>query len=273
MSAGFTKLFSSLTESTLWVEQPHHVRIVWITMLAMADKDGLVAASIPGLARRACVTVSECEEALKVFLAPDRYSRTPDHEGRRIKETMGGWELLNHARYRQMQSSEAERARKREYMRTYREEQKVGHSSLQVSPVTESGNGNESGSASASASASGSVSKSDPDPERAKPKPGSIVAPADMTMNATQLVRCQELRFDPEDILRDFKLQEFNRAYTDWPRRLSKWIEDEKVKRETENAKRMGAQRQHPVDRAIQRGVTELERIRAREAEEERRMT
>jgi len=249
MSAlSFTKLFSSLTESTLWVEQPHHVRIVWITMLAMADRDGIVAASIPGLARRACVTVAEAEEALKVFLSPDRYSRTPDHEGRRIREVPGGWELLNYAKYRRMQSAELERERKREYMRNRR--------SSNVAPfpehVAEVAVGNECSSASSSPSASGS----DPDPEGVQREPSNDVdddeppqtteirqigprrwppsrfAPEDWEPNAAHRVRCQELRFRIDDLVKDFRAQEFNREYTDWDRRFSKWIEDQRVKRE-----------------------------------------
>jgi hypothetical protein len=49
MSVTFTKLFSSITESTVW-DEPDRVRLVWITMLAMADKHGRVWASVPGLA-------------------------------------------------------------------------------------------------------------------------------------------------------------------------------------------------------------------------------
>jgi len=42
-----------------------------------------VESSIPGLADFAKVTVKECEEALGRLGAPDKYSRTPDEEGRR----------------------------------------------------------------------------------------------------------------------------------------------------------------------------------------------
>ena len=116
----FTKLFSSLLDSTLWVEQPHHVVRVWVAMLAMADKDGMVAASLPGLARRACVTTTEAEEALRVFLSPDRYSRTPDNEGRRVRDIAGGWELLNYAKYRAKMVEDVRREKATENTRRYR---------------------------------------------------------------------------------------------------------------------------------------------------------
>ena len=46
MSVTFTKLFSSITASTVWVEDSD-TRVVWITLLAMADKKGRVWGSVP----------------------------------------------------------------------------------------------------------------------------------------------------------------------------------------------------------------------------------
>ena len=114
MSVTFTKLFSSITESTVWCE-PDSTRITWITMLAMADRGGRIWASVPGLAGRARVSVKACREALKCFLSPDPDSRTKEFEGRRIEEIDGGWRLLNHAKYRELRD-EAER---QEYQRTW----------------------------------------------------------------------------------------------------------------------------------------------------------
>lgn len=117
MSVTFTKLFSSITESTVWCE-PAHTRLVWITMLAMADRKGRVWASVPGLANRARVPQEDVEKALDTFMKPDRYSRTKDHDGRRIEEIDGGWILLNHSKYREIRDQEdvrekaAERKRK-----------------------------------------------------------------------------------------------------------------------------------------------------------------
>lgn len=115
VSVTFTKLFSSITESTIWAE-PDHTRIVWITMLAMADRFGRVWASIPGLANRARVSVEACEEALETLLGPDRYSRTKDNDGRRIEPIEGGWRLLNHEKYRAIRDEEAIKESKRKYI-------------------------------------------------------------------------------------------------------------------------------------------------------------
>ena len=53
--SGYTKLFGSILDSTVWAT-PATVRVVWITMLAMADEHGVVSASVGGLARRAVVS-------------------------------------------------------------------------------------------------------------------------------------------------------------------------------------------------------------------------
>lgn len=97
--SGYTKLFSSLPNSTIWKE-PNETRIVWITMLAMANMDGIVDASVPGLADLARVDLEKCETALKTLMSPDKYSRTKTDEGRRVKEIDGGWLIINHAKYR-----------------------------------------------------------------------------------------------------------------------------------------------------------------------------
>ena len=76
--------------------------------MALADKNGEVMASIPGLADISRVTLEECEAALTAFLSPDKYSRTKTDEGRRIQEIKGGWFLINHPEYRAMASKEDE---------------------------------------------------------------------------------------------------------------------------------------------------------------------
>ncbi len=112
MSLTFTKLFTSITESTIWSEDDQ-TRLVWITMLAMADRRGRVWGSIPGLANRARVSVEACERALDKFKQPDKYSRTSNNEGRRVEDMDGGWVLLNHGKYRAIRDAEAIKESKR----------------------------------------------------------------------------------------------------------------------------------------------------------------
>lgn len=101
---GFTKLHGLILDSSIWLESTD-VRIVWITMMAMADKDGVVQASIGGLAARARVDREACVQALAILAGPDPDSRDGT-TGERIEKTEGGWVLLNHANYRDKQTRE-----------------------------------------------------------------------------------------------------------------------------------------------------------------------
>lgn len=125
VASGFTKLFSSIVHSTIWRE-PNHVRVVWVTMLALADRDGVVEASLPGLADASRVTLDECKEALALLSGPDEHSRTQDHEGRRIRVTDGGWLILNHGKYREKMSVEDQREKSRIRQENWRKRHRKG---------------------------------------------------------------------------------------------------------------------------------------------------
>lgn len=117
--SGYAKLFSTITESTLW-EQAKEVRILFVTMLARADAVGFVEASVPGLARIANLSRKETEMALDVLMSPDPDSKDKTNDGRRIRATEGGWMILNYVKYRKKRSEEERREYMREYMRLYR---------------------------------------------------------------------------------------------------------------------------------------------------------
>jgi hypothetical protein len=124
MAENYTKLLSSITDSSVWKEDDRTLR-VWIAMLAMADRDGYVWASVDGLAYRARVTEEEAEAALAKFMSPDKRSRSRDHEGRRIEEVDRGWLLLNHSRFRDMRDEDERRRKERERKRAQRAKEKA----------------------------------------------------------------------------------------------------------------------------------------------------
>lgn len=118
--SGYTKLFASIIASTIWRED-NNTRVLWVTMLAMANKHGDVEASLPGLAHMANITPAECQASLGKLLAPDEFSRTPDHEGRRVQVIAGGWHILNHGKYRDKMSKDE----RREYLALKKREQRA----------------------------------------------------------------------------------------------------------------------------------------------------
>jgi len=140
IQSGYTKLFGSIVASTIWREDDK-TRIVWITLLALSDRDGYVAGSLPGLADLARVSLEDCISAIERLQQPDEYSRSPEHDGRRIQVVEGGWLIVNRAKYRDLNTDERRRETDRLRQRRHREKQKecsvtrdshdLSHSSLQ----------------------------------------------------------------------------------------------------------------------------------------------
>lgn len=118
MSA-FTLLWHSILRSSLWIKGSKETRLVWITLLAMKDADGVVTSSMIGLADIAKLTVEECREAVKELSSPDPDDTSKVDEGRRIREVRGGWQIINHEYYRF--TTEA----KREFWRQQKAEQRA----------------------------------------------------------------------------------------------------------------------------------------------------
>lgn len=73
--SGWNRLLCRILDSSLWAESDQ-TRIVWITLLAMADRYGRVISSIIGVQHRARVPMEACVEALDIFSKPDAHSTT-----------------------------------------------------------------------------------------------------------------------------------------------------------------------------------------------------
>ena len=91
--------------------------------MAMSNQNGVAEGSVPGLATFARVSIEDCERALSELMAPDTYSRSKEHEGRRIEAVEGGWRILNHRKYREKMSADE----RREYLRKKQAEWRARH--------------------------------------------------------------------------------------------------------------------------------------------------
>lgn len=96
----FSLLHGSILNSSVWVLGTKEERIVWITILAMKDREGVVKSSMVGLADRAKVTLKECEAAVRKFEGPDKHDTSKVDGGRRLRAVPGGWQVVNHEYYR-----------------------------------------------------------------------------------------------------------------------------------------------------------------------------
>jgi len=129
MSGHYVKLFGSILNSSVWCADGD-TKLVFITLLLLADGDGCVWGAVPGIARQAGVSVASCRKALAFLGGSDPDSRTPDHDGRRILAIDGGWRVVNHRKYREMQTggqrAEAERAKRYRERRASRDGRDAG---------------------------------------------------------------------------------------------------------------------------------------------------
>lgn len=127
----YSKLHSSVVNSSLW-EEPDHVRLLFITLLALCDKHGCVYGSRPGLERAANIawyTDSDSDiDPWEVLLGPDTTSsdkmRAPENEGRRIEEIPGGFRLLNFEYYRGLRNEDDRREQNRIAQERFRNKSK-----------------------------------------------------------------------------------------------------------------------------------------------------
>jgi hypothetical protein len=119
MRETWVPLFQDIRNSSLWAHDSD-IRIVWITLMTMVDPEGYIAAAIPGIAIAANVHVDKVREAIAIFEAPDPDSRNDAHEGRRLQKVPRGWLMLTYGEARRRAAHEAEKARKRRYMRDVR---------------------------------------------------------------------------------------------------------------------------------------------------------
>lgn len=274
MREPYVPLFRSITTSSIWDADGDTCK-VWITLMAMADPEGFVPASVGGIAAVARMSVERVRAILGFLEQPDPDSRSPANEGRRIQKVVRGWRVINLEWFREAARREAELARKRRYWESKgsdaRREKSSSASSIPVEsdcnseandtglhgrhtarrketytgedpcdprhPMFAESAGGEIYIDSGSDSDSGSQAPAKDLTGSARESRKGRFAPADLEPNETQRVRCQELRFDVDELLRAFKLQEFNRDYSDWPRRFSKWIEDQRLQRDAANFK------------------------------------
>jgi hypothetical protein len=131
----YAKLYSTITTSSLWSEAKE-VRLLFVSMLANADSNGFVEVSLPGLARMANLTTEEVNAGVLVLEEPDVFSKSPEHDGRRILKVPGGWVILNYEDYRNRRSDEERREYMRKYMRDYRKQSKPALTSVNTRKPT-----------------------------------------------------------------------------------------------------------------------------------------
>lgn len=104
---GYVKLFNSLLQSSRWCNSDSETKVVLITLMCLTNRDGIIEATVPGIAKESGVSEPKVEEALSYFATPDKRSRSKLSDGRTIEETDDGfWRFVNYDKYRFLQSKD-----------------------------------------------------------------------------------------------------------------------------------------------------------------------
>jgi len=94
-------------------------------MLALKDRNHICRATVPALAKICNITNEDCESYLERFQEPDKYSRSQEHEGRRIERVEGGYLILNGDHYQALLSKQERQEYKNEKGKEYRRQKKT----------------------------------------------------------------------------------------------------------------------------------------------------
>lgn len=122
ITPSFTKLQRSIITSSIWL-QDDQTRIVWVTLLALCDRDGMARCSPMGLAHQARVSPEACDHAVEVLSSRDPDSRD-NGDGCRIERCPGGFIIVNYLRVLAEGNTEEKRRKEREKKAAYRARKK-----------------------------------------------------------------------------------------------------------------------------------------------------
>lgn len=115
----YVKVFSQIYDGTLCTKGPWEALVTFQQFLVLADPDGNVDMTAEAISRRTTIPLQIIELGIQILMKPDKKSRTPAEDGKRIiplsEGRDWGWKIVNFLHYRNLKS-EGDR---REYHRNY----------------------------------------------------------------------------------------------------------------------------------------------------------
>ena len=118
----FAKIFAQIFDSSISAD--HMVRHVFMDLLVLADRDGVVDMTIDAISRRTNVPEEAVTRAIEELTKPDRKSRSHAADGRRLmlidSHRDWGWQIINYEHYRNIKDEEARRTYFRDKQREHR---------------------------------------------------------------------------------------------------------------------------------------------------------
>lgn len=123
----YGKIFEEIFDSTI-IQHGGDVLYVFMSMIVLSDKDGILKFSATALAHRILKDLKTVEDAILKLNTPDPNSNSKDFEGRRIiplseisnGEENRGWVVVNKIKYKEKASKYDSRTNTRERVRKFR---------------------------------------------------------------------------------------------------------------------------------------------------------
>lgn len=127
----YGKIFASMYDGSIYGQWK--AIVTFQQMIALADRDGVIDITPQALSARTSIPLDIIQEGISVLESPDKASRTPDEDGRRIirldDDRPWGWRITNYAKYREIRTAEE----RREYHRKYYHEKRKNKNSTSFS--------------------------------------------------------------------------------------------------------------------------------------------
>lgn len=123
----YVKVFEQIYDSS--IVENWQTRFVFLDLLVLADRDGIVDATHESIARRTNVPIEVIRSAISELEQPDLKSRSPAFDGRRIvrldEHRDWGWRIVNYGKYREIRNKTDIRDYEAERKRKYRSKNKI----------------------------------------------------------------------------------------------------------------------------------------------------
>lgn len=213
----YGKIFESIYEGSLYGQW--EAIVTFQQMIVLSNQDGVVDMTPQAIAARTSIPLDIISKGLKILHEPDRYSRSPACEGRRIElidpDRPWGWRIVNHDTYRKISTLEDKRAADRDRMAAKRansrgESQSVAESRKASSSVANVAHTDTDTDTDLPPPASLGTPHAPPDASEPKGKASraerATRIPEDFTLTPARLAIAQrELLPDPERVFTKFR--------------------------------------------------------------------
>lgn len=119
----YGKVFASMYDGSLYGQW--EAIVTFQQMIVLCDLAGFIDMTPQAIAARTSIPFEIIAKGIELLEQPDKYSRTPDCDGRRIEridaDRPWGWRVVNHEYYRTLQDADTVREQNRERQRKWRE--------------------------------------------------------------------------------------------------------------------------------------------------------